>query len=327
MGGWIKYRNLGKDLKWQLDTAGIAPGVAATKAMVYASSSAAPYAYWSGRATEVDQLYSGLATAEAAMTTGRNDVILLTPEQHNLSAALTWDLNLTHLVGMYGGAARMGQRARIGMSTAFTPMITVSGYGNSFSNILTQHGTAAGDYIGWSISGARNTFNNVQFAGPMVAAQGGHASYKGVQLIGSENYFRDCTFGSITITRDELTPNLSIEPATDAMTYNIFENCTFLLAAEDTEPYFIKATNTSGVIMAEFIACRFVCFSSNNAVKAAVAVTVSGAATAYLMFDPNCMFVNVSLPVVAAKTGYVHQATNFPSATDEVNQIAINSAT
>lgn len=323
----VKLRNLSNEVRWAIENSAIGSGIAAQKTMVYASSTAAPAVYWSARGgAAVDAMSSTLIAAEAAATTLRNDVILLTPEQHYLAAALTWDLNCSHLVGM-APAGRMSMRSRIGMSTTFSPMITVSGYGNSFSNILTQHGTASTDYIGWSISGHRNTFSNIHFAGPMIAAQGGHASYKGVQLIGTENFFKDCTFGSITIERDELTPNLSLEPATDAMMYNVFQNCTFLLAATDTDPYFVKATNTSGVIMAEFIGCRFICFSSNNSIKAAVVVTVSSSATAYLMFDPNCMFVNVSLPVAAAKTSYVHQATNFPSATDEVNQIAINSAT
>jgi hypothetical protein len=324
----IKYRNLDSQLKWALDHAGIMPGIAAQKAMVYASSSAAPYVYWTGQGRNggIDQMYSSLSTAEAAMTTGRNDVIMLTPESHSLSTTLTWDVNMTHLVGMYG-PSRIAQRSRIGMSTTFSPMITVSGYGNTFSNIYTMHGTASTDYIGWSITGNRNSFLNCHFAGPMIAAQGGHASYNGVALTATDCYFRDCTFGTGTIARDELTPNLTITVPSTGFAHNVFENCTFILNATDTDPYFVALANTSGVLMTEFIGCRFICLSDNMAVAAAVAFTVSSGSTCLTTLDQNCEFINVTKLAASASMKYLWTPTVFAATADELNLIAINSAT
>lgn len=326
MGGWIKSRNLHPSVRWQLEQAGILPGVAANKAVVYSSTTAAPYLYWSARDGRIDQMYSTLPLAEAGVTTGRNDVILLTPENHSLASALTWDLNLTHLVGMYG-PARLNQRARIGMSTTFTPMITVSGYGNSFSNIYTMHGTAAGDYVGWDITGNRNSFLNVHFGGPMIAAQGGHASYEGVKLTATECYFKDCVFGVATIGRDETTPNLTITVPSNGYAHNIFENCDFVLFADDTDPYFVKFANTSGVVFTEFIGCRFIAISSNMAVTPAVACTFTSGSTCVTTFDQTSQFINVTNITVSASHKYVFLPTIFAATADELNLIAKNNQT
>lgn len=275
-----------------------------------------------------DKQFTSLATAEAAMTSLRCDTLLVTPEAHSLAAALTWDLSCSNLVGMSPSGPGFAKRARIGMSTTFTPMITVSGYGNTFNDVYTQHGTAAGDYVSWLVSGTRNVFNGVHFAGPMNAAQGGHASYAGVSITGSENVFNSCIFGSSSIGRDELTPNVTLTSGTGAELLTIFNQCTFVLFATDTDPYFISAVNADGLLVAQFNGCKFICVSNNNAVKAAQVCTVSGAAPAavYLNFDSNCEFVNVSHYVAAARTASVHMPTVFAATADELNLIAINSA-
>ena len=83
------------------------------------------------------------------LTTGRKDGILMVPGTSglSLSADPDWNYNLLSLIGI-GPEARMNHRARIGMSTTFTPFFTVSGYGNLFQNFYTMHGTAAGDRTG-----------------------------------------------------------------------------------------------------------------------------------------------------------------------------------
>lgn len=320
----VRLRNLSNEVRWAIENAGVNPGVLAQKSMVYSSSSAAPYAYWSARGgAAVDAMYSSLATAEAALTTGRNDALLLTPENHSLSATLTWDLNNSHLIGMAPNGLGFNKRARIGMSTAFTPMITVSGTGNSFSNIYTMHGTAAGDYIGWTISGERNAFAGVHFGGPMAAAQGGHASYNGVNITGSECVFNQCIFGTNTIERDELTPNVTL----GAGTITIFDECIFTCALTDTDPYFIAVANTSGYTQAYFRKCQFLAFSANQANKAAVAFTFSGGSSADMVLDASCTFAGVTKLAASASMKYIWAPTVFAATADELNLIAINSAT
>lgn len=272
------------------------------------------------------KVFTSLATAEAQMAskTLGNATLLITPEAHSLAAALTIDLNLTNFVGLSPGGPAFNKRARIGMSTAFTPMITVSGYGNVFKDLYTMHGTAAGDYIGWLISGARNAFYGDHFGGPMIAAQGGHASYEGVKVTGSENYFKECIFGTNTIGRDEVSPNVTL----GAGTITVFEKCIFTCAIDDTDPIFIKVDNTSGYTQAYFLDCIFAVFSANQANKMAVAFDFAAADfSADMYLSPGCTFQGVTKLAASAEMKHIWCPTVFAATADELNLIAINSAT
>lgn len=264
-----------------------------------------------------------LAVAEDKLESLKKDCIILEESASSLSlaSAFTWDKSLCGLIGT--AQNKFNQRSRIGMSTTFTPMITVSGYGNIFANLYTMHGTAAGDYIGWLISGARNTFNNVHFGGPMAAAQGGHASYNGVHITGSENYFNGCVFGTDTTDRDEKTPNVTLGPET----LTVFDNCIFTMSIADTDPYFVAVTNSSGTTRAYFNNCKFYAFSSNHAAAAAVAFTFSAGSSADMILDANCSFSNVTKLAVSASMKYIWTPTVFAATADELNLISINSAT
>lgn len=320
----VKLRHLSNEVRWAIENAGVHPGVLAKKTMVYSSATAEPYLYWAARGgAAVDALSGSLATAEGLLTSGRNDAILLTPESHTLTAALTWDLNSSHLIGMAPDGMAFNKRARIGMSTTFSPMITVSGYGNSFSNIYTMHGTASTDYIGLLVSGNRNAFHGCHFGSPMVAAQGGHASYNGVSITGTESHFKDCIFGVDTIERDELTPNVTL----GAGTKTVFENCLFIMALTDTDPYFVAVANTSSYTTAFFKGCQFFAFSSNQANKAAVAFTFSGGSSCDIVLDQTCSFNGVTKVAASASMKYLWMPTVFAATADELNLIAINSAT
>lgn len=302
------------------------PGVSDVYQVTTTSTSAGPYSFWNKWFKPRSNMYTALATAEAALTGGINEVVMLSPESHSLSATLTWDKNMTHLVGQYPPAT-MSHRARIGMSTAFSPMITVSGYGNLFKNIYTMHGTAAADYIGWNITGHRNTFENVHFAGPMVAAQGGHASYEGVVTTATDLLFKSCVFGSATIGRDEVSPCLDINVPSSAYAHVVIEDSTFLNYLTDGDPVFIKFNNDSGMLVVELKNCRFIATSSSMNTAQTVAFNFTGSATCAVIVDPNCTFVNVSHIAASASHTYIWQPTVFAATADELNQMAIRSAT
>lgn len=270
-----------------------------------------------------DRPLKTLTAADDKIETLKKDCIILEESGSSISlaSAYTWSYSMCGLIGT--AQNRFNQRSRIGMSTTFTPMITVSGYGNQFANLYTMHGTAAGDYIGWLISGARNTFDNVHFGGPMIATQGGHASYNGVHVTGSENTFKNCVFGTNTIERDEATPNVTLGPET----ITTFENCIFTCALTDTDPYFIAVTNSSGATQAFFKNCMFFAFSANQANKAAVAFKFSAGSSADMVLDSNCTFAGVTKLAISASMKYIWAPTVFAATADELNLIAINSAT
>ncbi len=286
------------------------------------SGSDACYDLLAERKVDDTTIYSTFSTAYNAMVTGRNDKMLIYPGSHSLSSDPAIAKNMCIFEGTHYGP-KFNKRSRIGMSTTFSPMLTVSGYGNTFKNLYTMHGTASTDYIGWSITGARNAFYDVHFGGPMAAAQGGHASYNGVNITGSENYFNGCVFGTNTIERDELTPNVTL----GAGTITVFDNCIFTCALTDTDPYFVAVANTSGYTNAFFNNCKFFAFSANHANKAAVAFTFSGGSSADIVLDQLCTFAGVTEIAASASMKYIWMPTVFAATADELNLIAINSAT
>lgn len=254
-----------------------------------------------------------LASAYQLMTSNNNDQLYIYPSTSSISLAanLAITKNMCSFIGTHW-AQKFNIRSRIGMSTAFTPMITVSGYGNTFANLYTMHGTAEGDYMGWYITGSRNGFVNCHFGGPMNAAQGGHASYEGISISGSENYFKDCVIGTDTIGRDEVTPNVTLEAGS---TNNVFENCIFMCMLTDGDPVFITVENTT-TTTAHFKGCTFIAFSSNWAVAMTKAFHFTAGATAGMYFDSNCNFVNVSALSAADKDQFIWLPRQFVTTID-----------
>jgi hypothetical protein len=245
--------------------------------------------------------------AYAFTQTGHNDVIRLIGGASgvSLAAALALPNNMTHIVGL-GGSPRMNKRARIGMSTAFTPMITLSGYGCLIKDIYTMHGTltgqtavtAANDLVGWSIAGARNEFDNVHFGGPMEGTvQSVVAGYIGVDVVGDGNTFKNCVFGTDTIQRTLANCNVQLE----AGTLTIFEDCIFLMNTTDGLQYFINIQNTSGYTWCIMKRCIFLCMEPNVAVACAVGINVAGGSTCYILMDPETQFYNTTAIVAAGK--------------------------
>jgi hypothetical protein len=272
----------------------------------------------------IDRGVKTLDFAVDKLTTARPDAVLLVPGTSSLSLAEdpAWSYNLLSLIGL-GAKPAMNKRARIGMSTTFSPFITVSGYGNAFKNIYTMHGTAVGDAVGWLISGIRNEFDSMHFGGPMNAAQGGDAAYIGVHVTGTENTFRNTVFGTDTIGRDEVTPNVQLGPGT----LTFFEDCTFLTCLTDGDPVFVNVVNTSGRTSAFFKRCTFMAFSPNHAVAQTVAFAFTGGASSDLVFDDECHLVNVTNWAASASHKYLWLPTYFAATADELNHISKNTAT
>uniref|UniRef100_A0A6H1ZP21 Pectate lyase n=1 Tax=viral metagenome TaxID=1070528 RepID=A0A6H1ZP21_9ZZZZ len=262
-----------------------------------------------------------IADVNTRLNSLQNDIVVITPESHSLGASLTISANGTHWVGA-DVPKRMNQRTRIGMSTAFSPMITVSGYGNSFHNLYTMHGTAAADYIGWRITGARNAFYNCHFGGPMNALQGGHASYEGVSIEGSECYFKDCVFGTDTIGRDEASPNVTLGVGT----LTVFDNCTFLCNLTDGDPLFFSVENTSGYTWAQFRNCMFMAFNSNYATAMTKAFEMTGGASCAMVFDPLCVFQNVTALSDATDDTFIWYPVTFSTTTDTAAMLSVKLA-
>lgn len=238
----------------------------------------------------------------AGRQNGNNNVIFLTPDSHTLAAALTFNKNMTHLVGMYPGMP-LNLRSRIGHSATVSPMITVSGYGNLIKNVYLMHGAAATDLIGMQITGERNMLENVHIGGPMAELQSAEATYATLDLTGcSEGYFKKCTFGTDTIARTDSNSILRI--GADSVR-NVFEDCIFLMHSSVGDSYFIEVLVGSTYSWTMFKNCQFI---TSYGTAAAVGILNSSVSYGHkLLFDSRCAMYNATDAIAEAGEGSVFQ--------------------
>ncbi len=238
---------------------------------------------------------SALATisqAHSNATANQHDVVwyIAGSSGMNLSAALTWSKNYTHLIGV-AAPTRVAQRARIFQLSSLTgasPLLTISATGCVFQNFYIFQGVAdATSLINVSVTGGRNYFENVHFAGGGNATQAidGGASLK---LDGAEeNTFVNCTTGVDTI--DAATGMSSI--LFDGSAHrNTFENCRIQIFAGNSGANLVELADTSAVDRwNDFNNCQFFSNSTNNATEIASAFVIpSGHTTTAKIFLNDC---------------------------------------
>ena len=107
----------------------------------------------------------------------------------------------------------------------------------------------------------------------------------------------------------------------------MFEDCIFLCNLSDTDPVFVAVTNSSGYTWAMFKRCTFFAFSANHAAAMAVAFKFSAGFSADILLDADCSFNNVTKLAASASMKYIWTPTVFAATADELNLLAINSAT
>lgn len=207
--------------------------------------------------------FATLAAAYAACTDGAGDTIVYVPGATSLTltAALTWAKSYTHLIGV-AAPTMVAQRARIFQSASLTgasPLIDVTGSGCIFQNLYIFQGVAdATSLVNVRVTGSRNYFGNVHFAG------GGHATQAidgGASLLisgGSENLFEDCTIGVDTISAATGMAAL-VFAATGGAARNIFRRCHFTLQAGNAGVIWVEVLGNSGIDRYQiFDECLFV---------------------------------------------------------------------
>jgi hypothetical protein len=207
---------------------------------------------------------SPLASIEAAYalcTTNQHDVVLYIAGSsgNNLAAALDWSKSYTHLIGWCANT-RVAQRARIFQTSTLTgasPLLTVSGSGCIFKNFYIFQGVNdATSLINVSVTGGRNYFENVHFAG------GGHATQAinggaSLKLDGAEeNTFVKCTIGVDTV--DAATGMVGILFDGEAHR-NLFEDCVVRMRAGNAGAAFMEVADATGIDRDNlFVDCVFI---------------------------------------------------------------------
>ena len=169
-----------------------------------------------------------LEAAEDLCVADRHDTVLFLSGDtaDNPAAAIAWDKDYTHLVGLSSDVYGLGQRCRVVMqaATAVTPVITFSSNGCIVKNMQFNQEKATGAASGVAIvTGQRNYFENVFFMAPTSATA---ASYS-LKMSGAENVFKHCTIGQQTNFRSEASYGLWMHGA-GAVSRNLFDECMFL---------------------------------------------------------------------------------------------------
>lgn len=214
-----------------------------------------------------------LAMAHQLAFANRNDVVRLYSESNTAadttdyqSSTLTWSKDLLHLEGV-GSGPMVSQRSRVANepATAFSPLVTWSADGCLVSGIQFFHGVAsASALVDFNLTGTRNRFENVHFAGVGDATQSAPGACSLKLDAAQENVFKNCVIGLDTSTYDADATGLLFDTAA---TRNWFEDCLF--------QGFISATGYAHVTVADgtgidrwqvFKNCAFIAESTNKSV-------------------------------------------------------------
>lgn len=292
------------------------PGVADVH-MLCSSSSSQPYSYWKDIA-KMDKraFHTDIETALGLMTTGRNDVLLVSAENHSQADSITWSKNMTHLVGMYP-SSMMNLRSRIGHSANFDKLLDVTGYGNLFKNLYLMYGRGnAANLTCLQITGNRNTFKHCHFAAPLHTTEGDQATFKVIGIAetsggdGLEHYFDHCVIGAETAawTNGDMikysgTPRM------------IFEDCLFIMRPDNAQVTFIDGTAGDGQGFVLFKNCTGINLGSTLTV--AIGSTGLAAGTDYILH--NSGFQNCTGVIAAADEAKLWGVVYPGNATDDVN--------
>lgn len=266
---------------------------------VYSSTSAAPYAEYSKK-TDLNLLHSTITLAHAATTSGRNDVVFLTPETHTLTAAVTWSNSSTHLIGMQPNKYANGVLVTHTDALSINNMLTVSGSNNIFENIHFRHGvgTQAANLTCLNVTGDGNLFKNCWFEGPCDSSVGDLTTGRLITLAGANNTFQNCHIGATWIARTGA--GSALLEYTNTTYEATFEDCTFNTWIGATTPCFIYVKTGKAQMMQYYKNCQFYSTSTNKAYTMGAALIFQGDdATGQHHFDSRCQFYGVTYIVGA----------------------------
>jgi hypothetical protein len=165
------------------------------------------------------------------------------------TATLDWANSFTHLIGLCA-PVREGQRARItqlSTATGVTHLFTLSGSGCVWANVrIVQEVNDATSLGILNVTGERNYFWNVDFAGGAHSASAIDGGCSVRISGGSENLFDRCTVGLDTIAWATGFAGL-VFAATGGAARNVFRDCLFNAYAGNANAIFVELLGNSGI--------------------------------------------------------------------------------
>jgi hypothetical protein len=202
----------------------------------------------------LEQAFASVVYGEDALAADRYDTLLVFGNDYAaatttsyLAATLTWDKDLTNMLGICSYSA-MSQRARIAQlstATSVAPLVNITASGCTFRNLQFFHGVNNAASLGCvKVTGAGNYFENVHFAGGGHAANAIDGGYS-LSLDGAEeNRFVNCTFGVDTI--DAATGMMAILMDSEAHR-NEFINCRIRMRASNGGAGWVEIIDATGI--------------------------------------------------------------------------------
>ena len=196
--------------------------------------------------------FASLYKAHDNATTDNYDMIIVAPagtgsgSGTNESAAVsgglvTFSKSLVSVVGA-PAPSRVSPRARIlwdtaGQSTTTTSLFTLSGSGNRFINL--QFGTFVDNNVLFKVTGDRNYFGAVHFAGIGDTTAGDDTDAKSLWLSDAdENMFDGCYIGLDTVERSDANVEIEIDGPAQR---NTFKDCIITGYADNAGHLFVRA--------------------------------------------------------------------------------------
>ena len=191
--------------------------------------------------------FASLTYAYSKLVANQNDVLiyLAGATELSISANFVWAKSYTHFIGACAPAST-AQRARIMNSGTLTKMFQVTATGCIFKNLYLFQGSTGATGLGcFEVTGGRNYFENVHFAGIGHATPGAETGAYALKLNGAEeNKFVNCTIGIDTIVRTGDNAILSLDGSSNR---NEFIDCRFVSAAENSAYPMVKFVDSSAV--------------------------------------------------------------------------------
>jgi len=227
---------------------------------------------------------ASLEAAEDLCTAEQHDTVLFLPGDtaDSPTAAIAWDKDHTHLIGLGAPFEGMGNRNRVVGTAALdlTPVITFSGRGCIVKNMQFQNLKDASETSGTVlVSGPYNYFENVYFNGMNHATAGAQAGSYCLSVTGAENLFVNSTIGSCQTIRAAANAEMLVTNGA-----NTWRHCRFQAYSETSGKFLVSVSPpVGGLGDLVFEDCFFYCQTVNWATGIAAAFHVGSGGSHYVV--------------------------------------------
>lgn len=260
-----------------------------------------------GRGRSPDKAFATISYGESKLTANQNDILVYMQGATSayLEEPLVWDKDYTHFVGV-GAPTHAAQRARIfnkagaayDTALADSALIKLTAKGCIFDNLYLFQGAdkTTESYFSMWITGGRNYFNNIHFAGLGATASTSNAANSASAALfldgAEENLFVNCTVGVDTIKR---TADNAILKLDNSATRNEFRGCKFVSYAETNTYCIVKLADTTALDRYTiFKDCLFYNFWENHTDKLLECFEIpANCATHDIILDNDCVIVGI----------------------------------